>query len=665
MSQRESKDAVARRDSRHPLHNESPSLLEEVQALAGLGTFVLDLAHGERAHWSLGMYRIFGFDPSEEITRDKFYEHVHVEDRARVFEVLDDAIRAGGAWEDEYRFVRPDGNVRWVVTRGRVYGEPDGPDRRVIGVVQDATEHKWALQELRASEERARQRAALVEWSSEAIIGLEPDGKISSWNGAAARLFGYSESEVLGKSITLIVPAALRAEATQELTRVARGEHVTYETIRKRKDGAKLEVGIVLSPIRDPDGRVRGISEIARDLSDQRKAERALKRADAQLREAQKMEAVGLLAGGIAHDFNNLLSAIVGYTELVLDNLPQGDPNRNDVVEVRKAGASAVSLTRQLLALSRRQVLQPRVLDLNQVVLNLERMVRRLIGSNVGLSFELDAQLGRVSADPGQIEQVIMNLVLNARDAIAERGGAHEGTLTIATANVLLDHNAAEAVIAPPGEYVMLAISDTGVGMDEATIARIFEPFFTTKEKGKGTGLGLSTALGIVQQSGGAIALDSRPGDGTTLRVYLPRTERALTSTYSLPPQRLSNRSWETILLVEDDDQVRSLARTALRRQGYQVLEAEHGEQALSLCEQHVGNIHLLVTDVVMPRMGGRELAERAVTLRPDMRVLYMSGYANDDILTRGILTDEVTLLQKPITPSSLARRVREVLDAR
>jgi CheY-like chemotaxis protein len=284
----------------------------------------------------------------------------------------------------------------------------------------------------------------------------------------------------------------------------------------------------------------------------------------------------------------------------------------------------------------------------------------------VHLTFELAPDIGRVSVDLSQIEQVIMNLVLNARDAITDhaRGAEAEGTLTISTANVWLDSSAADALVAQPGEYVMFAISDTGTGMDEATIARIFEPFFTTKEKGKGTGLGLSTALGIVQQSGGAIGLDSKPGEGTTFRVYLPRTQRALQSMYSVPPQRFSHRSWETILLVEDDEQVRTLARTALRRQGYQVLEAEHGEQALSLCEQHVGNIHLMLTDVVMPRMGGRELAERAAALRPEMKVLYMSGYANDDILTRGILTDEVTLLQKPITPSSLARKVREVLDA-
>ncbi|MET0286361.1 MAG: PAS domain S-box protein [Polyangiales bacterium] len=623
---------------------------------------MLDLAGGsEEVFWSRAMYQIFGYPPGMRITLESYYRCVPPDDLERIQVQIRDAMQHGSSWEVEHRLLRADGGLRWIFARSRIVRDARGKPQRVIGVVQDVTERKWALDELRASEERARQRAALVEWSREAIIGLEPDGTITSWNGAAARLFGYAEQEVLGRSITLIVPDALSLEETQALTRVARGENVEHETIRRRKDGGKVEVGVVMSPIRGSDGEVRGISEIARDLSEQRKAERALKRADAQLREAQKMEAVGLLAGGIAHDFNNLLSAIVGYTELVLDTLPSGDPIRNDIIEVRKAGASAVSLTRQLLALSRRQVLQPRVLDLNQVVQNLERMVRRLAGPNLGLSFDLAPDLGRVNADPGQLEQVIMNLVLNGRDAITDCEG--EGTLTISTANVLLDSQAAEALAAKPGDFVMLAVSDTGVGMDEATIARIFEPFFTTKEKGKGTGLGLSTALGIVQQSGGVIGLDSRPGEGTTFRVYLPRTQRELQSMYSVPPQRLSHRSWETILLVEDDDQVRTLARTALRRQGYQVLEAEHGEQALTLCEQHVGNIHLLLTDVVMPRMGGRELAERLAALRPDMKVLYMSGYANDDILTRGILTDEVTLLQKPITPSSLARKVREVLD--
>jgi len=370
------------------------------------------------------------------------------------------------------------------------------------------------------------------------------------------------------------------------------------------------------------------------------------------------MEAVGLLAGGIAHDFNNSLSAIVGYTELVLENLSPGDPIRSDILEVRKAGASAVSLTRQLLALSRRQVLSPRVVDLNQIVGHLERMVRRLIGAHVELEFDLSTELGRVSADPGQIEQVIMNLVLNARDAMTERG-----TLTISTSNVSIEGARSEALNVTPGPYVLLSVRDTGSGMNEATIERIFEPFFTTKEKGKGTGLGLSTALGIVQQSGGAIGLDSQLGAGTQFHIYLPRTERPVQSAYSVPPARISNRSWETILLVEDEDQVRALARTALKRHGYQVLEAEQGEQALTLCEQHVGSIHLLLTDVVMPQMGGRELAERATMLRPEMKVMFMSGYANDDILAHGVMEESVVLLQKPIMPSVLARRVREILD--
>ncbi|HEX5657506.1 MAG TPA: PAS domain S-box protein [Polyangiales bacterium] len=638
--------------------------MEEAQALADIGTWVYDMPASEIV-WSREMYRIFGLDPSTRVTLEAYRARVHADDIARVDRSVQSSLASGSSWEVEHRIVRPDGSLRWVFVRARILRDAQGNPSRALGAMQDVTDRKRVIEELRASEERSRQRAALVEWSREAMIGLEPDGKITSWNGAAARLFGFVESEVLGKSITLLVPDGLRAEMVEALARVVGGENVERETIRRRKDGVKLEVGIVMSPIRDAAGVVRGISKIARDVSDQRKAERALKRADGQLREAQKMEAVGLLAGGIAHDFNNLLSAIVGYTELVLDTLPPGDPIRNDIIEVRKAGASAVSLTRQLLALSRRQVLQPRVLDLNQVVQNLDRMIRRLIGPHVNLCFDLAMDVGRVSADPGQIEQVIMNLVLNARDAINACESGDEGTLTISTANVLLDGDAANALIAKPGPYVMLAITDTGVGMDEATIARIFEPFFTTKEKGKGTGLGLSTALGIVQQSGGAMGLDSRPGEGTSFRVYLPRTQRELSSLYSVPPQRLSHRSWETILLVEDDDQVRSLARTALRRQGYQVLEAEHGELALALCEQHVGNIHLLVTDVVMPRMGGRELAERAAALRPEMRVLYMSGYADDDVLTRGIATDEVTLLQKPITPSSLARKVREVLDAR
>ena len=646
-------------DAAHSLLLDGPSLLEEAQALARLGSWATDIESGA-VFWSRECRSIFGLGPDDPVGIDLYYQRVHPEDRAHTRTHIRAAIEGGAlSYDVDHRIVLPDGQVRWVVGRARIARDGQGRPRRLIGVIQDVTQRKQDLLELRASEERYRQIAAVVEWSSDAIIGCDAEGRVTSWNQGATRLYGYEEAETLHGPLNLIIPEGLRAEADALCLRVLEGSGVLdYDTVRRRKDGTSVEVSLTMSPIRDAAGKIVGISRIARDLTLQRRAEVSLRRAEQQLRDAQKMEAVGLLAGGIAHDFNNTLSAIVGYTELVLENMAVDDPARADILEVRKAGVSAVSLTRQLLALSRRQVLQPRVIDLNQVVANLERMIRRLIGANVTLEFELAEELGRVCVDPAQLEQVIMNLVLNARDAISGKG-----KLTIASENVQVEGGRPELRLSS-GAYVMLSVTDTGHGIDEATLRRVFEPFFTTKEKGKGTGLGLSTALGIVQQSGGDIALKSAQGKGSTFRVYLPRTERPAQSAYSTPPARLTTRSWETILLVEDEDQVRAFARTALSRQGYQVLEAEQGEQALTLCEQHAGSIHLLLTDVVMPRMGGRELAARAAVLRPEMKVLYMSGYANDDTLPDGVLEGDVSLLQKPLTPSALSHKVREVLDA-
>jgi two-component system cell cycle sensor histidine kinase/response regulator CckA len=643
------------------LRNESVTLLEEAQALANLGTWIYEI-EPERLVYSREFARIVGIDGRIIVDKQTYYDRVHPDDRELVRALVRTELSgSSSSYEVDHRVVHSDGSVHWVLGRSRIERDASGRALRVLGVLQDVTERHQVIEELRASEERYRRTAAVVEWSHDAVIGCDRDGAITSWNRGASLLFGYEDHEAFGRPVFLITPEALRQESRALLERCKNGEPVEHhETVRRRKDGSKVEVSLTLSPIRDAANNIVGISGIARDLTDRRRSELALRRAEQQLRDAQKMEAVGLLAGGIAHDFNNSLSAIVGYTELVLETLSPGDPIRSDIIEVRKAGASAVGLTRQLLALSRRQVLSPRVIDLNQIVTHLERMVRRLIGAHVVLAFELASDLGRVSADPGQIEQVIMNLVLNARDAMGE----HErGTLTIATHNQYVDDGQGETLNITAGRYVMLSVRDTGSGMNEATIERIFEPFFTTKEKGKGTGLGLSTALGIVQQSGGAVGLESELGVGTVFCVYLPRTDRPVQSAYSIPPARVSNRSWETILLVEDEDQVRALARTALKRHGYQVLEAEQGEQALALCEQHVGSIHLLLTDVVMPRMGGRELAERATVLRPEMKVLFMSGYANDDIIAHGVMDESIALLQKPITPSGLARRVREVLD--
>ncbi len=377
-------------------------------------------------------------------------------------------------------------------------------------------------------------------------------------------------------------------------------------------------------------------------------------------RQSQKMEAIGRLAGGVAHDFNNVLTVIKGNSQLLLSDLDPNDPRRTEVEEIMQAAERAVSLTRQLLAFSRGQALQPVVLDLNARVTDVERMLRRLIGAEIELVTVLDPALGAVRADPGQIEQVIMNLAVNARDAMPQGG-----VLTIETANTYLDegYDYADGPIAP-GPYVVLAVSDTGIGMDEETESYIFEPFFTTKQRGSGTGLGLATVYGIVKQSGSYICIDSEPGQGTRFSIYLPRVERSVEALPASAAPGEPLQGSETILLVEDDKAVRRMAGEVLERGGYTVLEARHGREALQLCKRHTGRIHLMVTDMVMPEMGGRELAERLARLRPAMRVVYVSGYSSNADVTHGVFAPDTPLLQKPFESEALLRTVREVIDA-
>src|SRR2546428_2824397 len=397
----------------------------------------------------------------------------------------------------------------------------------------------------------------------------------------------------------------------------------------------------------------------AEERRERKTAEEALGRGEEQLRQSKKVEPIGSLGGGIAHDFNNLLTIINGYTELLLARLPGNDKMSRDVNEIRKAGQRAASLTRQLLAFSRKQILEPRVLDLNAIVVELEKMLRRLIGEDIRLTIAPAADLRRIKTDPGQIEQVIMNLVVNARDAMPQGGN-----LTLETANVDLDPSyASRHVGVRPGAYVMLAVSDTGCGMDKESMTHIFEPFFTTKAPGKGTGLGLSTVYGIIKQSGGNVWAYSEPGRGTTFKIYLPQVEGVV----DRPPREGQRagipRGSETILLAEDQKELRELIRQMLEMNGYTVIAACDGLEAIEICKRHEGLIHLMLSDVVMPQMGGRELAQRLATVRPDMKVLYMSGYTSNAIVHHGILDPGTLFIQKPFTPDSLARKVREVLD--
>ncbi|HEY2731152.1 MAG TPA: ATP-binding protein [Polyangia bacterium] len=405
-------------------------------------------------------------------------------------------------------------------------------------------------------------------------------------------------------------------------------------------------------------------ADLREQIAERERAEEALRRSEEELRQSQKMEAIGRLAGGIAHDFNNLLSIILSYSAMMMDALSPDDPLRADAEQIAIAGQRARDLTRQLLAFSRRQMLRPEVLDIAEVVRGLEPMLRRVLGEDIELTISLAQPTPLVKADPGQLQQIIMNLVVNARDAMP--GG---GQLWIETSDVVLDEEHVRGSVgagARPGPYVCLTVSDTGVGLDAETRARVFEPFFTTKPRGKGTGLGLSTVLGIVQQSGGHVTVESTPKEGASFRVYLPRTTEQRTPPVPVrePRPPVARRGSETVLLVEDEGQLRVLARDILRSAGYQVLEAPNAAEAIKASQRHAGPIHLLVTDVVMPHIGGQELARRLGAERPRMRILYMSGYTDDGIVQDGTVDPNVAFLPKPITPDTLIGKVRETLDA-
>jgi len=537
-----------------------------------------------------------------------------------------------------------------------------------IGV--DITERKGAEGALRQSEERYR---TFIEQSSEGVSRLEfkppvpvtlaeeaqvdamyASATVAECNDAMARMYGFTEArELVGARLADLHDQGDPANREQMRGFIRAGYRLNDSETRERDREGRPHVFLnnVVGFIED--GQLVRVWGTQRDVSEQRRLEE-------QFRQAQKMEAVGQLAGGIAHDFNNLLTAILGNTQLLLRELPPGDAMRGDVEEIRKASERAAGLTRQLLAYSRRQMLQPEILDLNVVVADMDRMLRRLIGEHIAFVCVPAPDLGRVRADPSQIEQVLVNLVVNARDAMSEGG-----RLTIETANVDLDAAYAEDHLgAAPGPYAMLAVTDTGTGMDATVRAHLFEPFFTTKEVGKGTGLGLATVYGIVKQSGGHISVYTEVDRGSSFKVYLPRVERP-SGPAAAPSSRPGiTRGSETVLVVEDDRAVLALSCRALEAEGYTILCASDGADALRIVERHGGEIHLLLTDVVMPGMSGRELAEQMTARRAGIRILYMSGYPGDAAVHHGALVRGSAFLQKPFAPDALARKVRETLDA-
>jgi len=554
------------------------------------------------------------------------------------------ALAAGHDFVGERTMRRKDGTeitVEVSVTRLE--------DGRLQGIVRDVTERARAGSALRDSEERYH---TLVEGVRDIVFALGPDGTVLSLNAAFETVAGWPPQEWIGKPFEQLVHPDDIGLLLEFVDHAVRGETRSVTQLRLRTRQGAYCVGEFAATPQFRDGRLVGVLGIARDITERLSLEQ-------QLRQAQKMEAVGRLAAGVAHDFNNILTAITGYAQLILEDLGPNDPHREDITEIRKAADRAAGLTRQLLAFSRQQILQPTVLDLNTLITETESMLGRLLGEDVRLATRLAPDLGAVKTDRSQIEQVIMNLAVNARDAMPQGG-----QLTIETANVEMDDvYAHDHFPAVPGSYVMIAVSDTGTGMSQETQSHMFEPFFTTKGKGKGTGLGLATVYGIVKQSGGFIWVYTEAGHGTAFKIYLPRV--------GLPPDPLPDTrpraggitGTETVLLAEDEAAVRAVARQSLERHGYTVLEAESGEAALDLAQRYSGPIHLLLTDVVMPGMSGRALALRLAGLRPQMRTIYMSGYTDDAITRHGVLEPGVAYVQKPFSPDALARKVREKLD--
>jgi PAS domain S-box-containing protein len=521
----------------------------------------------------------------------------------------------------------------------------------VTAAIRNISVRKTAEKHLAQMEGRYR---GLLEAAPDAMVVVKPAGEIILLNVQAEKQFGYLRDELLGQQVTSIIPEGFKERVLADGTRsaaeaLAQQIGMGIELYGRRKDGSEFPIEIMLSPLKSSEGVL--ITAAIRNITERKHLEQML-------RQAQKMEAIGQLAGGVAHDFNNLLGVILGYSELLLERCDLSVAARKDIEEVQKAGVRAGLLTQQLLAFSRKQVLQPKVLNLNEVVVGAEKLLHRLIGENIELQVILSPALAQIKADSGQIEQIIMNLAVNARDAMPEGG-----KLTIETSIVELDQQYVDQHASTlPGAHMMLAVTDTGCGMDAKTKAHIFEPFFTTKEFGKGTGLGLAVVYGIVKQSGGSVWLYTEPGIGTTFKIYFPIVAPVIELVLPSEKAEKVDRGSQTILIVEDDEALLQVTRRSLEEVGYAILTARGPSEAILISKNHLGPIQLMVTDVIMPGMSGDQLASQLFALRPEMRVLYVSGYTDNAIIRHGVLEPGLAFLQKPFSPKMLARKVREIL---
>ena len=597
--------------------------------------------------------RMLGFSADEWLADPGLLlKQLHPDDRERVLAEVFQSRDAGKPFCSEYRLLARDGHIVWVRDEGIVMRDETGRPSFLQGLLLDISEQKRKEERLQKSESKFR---TIFERVSVGIALLDLNGRLVESNPGLQVILGYGEEELRNRVFNEFAhadDATIDGVFEHELI-TGKRDHYQIEKRFIRKDGGVIWGRLNVSLVRGVEGEFPFTICMVEDITER-------KRLETQFFQSQKLETIGRLAGGIAHDFNNLLTVIKGYTQLSLNTIQEGDPCRENIEEIRRAAERAAELTNQLLTFSRRQILDMKVLDLNTIVRGLEKMIGRVIGEDIEMFTVLDNDLGRVKTDPAQIEQVILNLVVNARDAMPAGG-----KLAIETTNMELDENYAHTHIGvTPGSYVMLSVSDTGCGMSPEIKDLIFEPFFTTKEEGKGTGLGLSTIYGIVKQSGGNIWVYSELGRGTTFKIYLPQVEEEPDALLAHDDADALPQGSETVLLVEDDPSLRSLAARVLRYQGYKVLEATNGTEAMGLARENKnGKIHLLLTDVVMPQMGGKELVRRMKNQQPKIKVLFISGYTDHAVTYHGVLKPGTPFLQKPFSPAALTKKVREVLD--
>ncbi len=587
-----------------------------------------------------------GYQEDELVGKDWFETCLPVRYRNGVKYLFENIVSGRNVESAEQPVLTRGGEERLIAWRNQMIRDESGVVLGTLSSGEDVTER-------RRSEAAMRQLAAIVESSEEGIIGLTLDGTVTSWNAGAERIYGYSAAEVLGQHARMLAPDSRQEEAAQLLERIRRSERVgTFETTRRHKDGREVEISLSIFPVRGPDGETVGAATIARDISERKRLQR-------QLWQSQKMEAIGRLAGGIAHDFNNLLGVVLGDAELALAEKGLSKEQRAAIEEIKEASERAAALTRQLLIFSRQQPVDARVVNLNAVINGFQNLLRRLAGPQIVLHAVLAPDLSAIRADPSHLLQLILNLVVNARDAMPQGG-----RVRIETANKTLDESCeASHPGLHPGRYVLLSVADNGPGMAAETLSRIFEPFFTTKEMGKGTGMGLATVYGVVRAIGGGVWVYSEPGHGTVFKIYLPVAEISQEGGEAREVEEELPRGKETVLLVEDSGLLRRVTTEFLKRIGYTVLAAGDAKEAMEAAEKHGGRIDLLLTDLVMPGMNGRELAERLVSAQPTLKVLYTSGYSGTILRDEDQEAIERSFLEKPYTWQNLARKVRSVLD--